>query len=265
MRRNHTISLAVTVAFFIALVPAAARQKSGLMRFDGTWIVEPYYGRFEKIGSDRFMYWKKNSDSEDYSVWVVDSRGIPVRIKEPEGAAPFVSTPHGGPTIAQLNPEQDEKVLYYFNRKGKTGLVSETGKVIIDAEFDHIGDVSEGHVIAQREYSVFIFSVPDGKLVSQTSSAWVRVSGRGKFVGGLAEVREGIMRGFIDFEGKLVIPCRYNFARALGKGLVQVDYICDPKATPPTWRSEIINKHGLVNRLPSRQDLKFIDSKPSPI
>lgn len=112
---------------------------------------------------------------------------------------------------------QETNHLFLINVKGKgKGFVSETGKVIIEPQFDDAKGFSEGLAAVQinREWG---FINESGSLVIQPQFTYVN-----NFSEGLARINENRQFGYINAKGQILIEPRYDKAFDFSEGLARV-------------------------------------------
>lgn len=105
-----------------------------------------------------------------------------------------------------------------LQKNGKYGLVDTTGRVIIPFKFDHSFEVDMEHRMLRF-----------GEYAKGVSREWITdfdsniiigpYESIGAFQEGLAAIRKDDHTGFVDTKGKVVIPCRYDYAWGFGNGL----------------------------------------------
>ncbi|MBS1955232.1 MAG: WG repeat-containing protein [Cyanobacteria bacterium SZAS-4] len=137
-------------------------------------------------------------------------------------------------------------MFFYCRRYGKQGLINQDGKFIAEPKYDYMGEVAEGHFIAceelhnQNKGSKLLIFDQNGVLTG--SVAGYSTYGRSRFSGGIAPVQDEHQKiGFIDFTGRLVLPCQYqHFAQPRQNG-----YAID-------FGRVLLDKHGVckVSKIP---------------
>lgn len=129
---------------------------------------------------------------------------------------------------------------------GKYGFIDPKGAVVINFQFDEVGDFSEGLAWVRVGRSTVNgihnpgscgYIDQSGKFVIQSQFAEA-----GNFSEGLAPVafwdRNG--RGYIDRSGKLVIPARYIWVEPFSEGLARACY----EVTSTSWFCFYIDHSG---------------------
>lgn len=103
-----------------------------------------------------------------------------------------------------------------FEKKGKWGLKDATGKEVLPAKYDHIGDANEGMLLLKRK-DKFGFADASGKeIVPPTYDSQL------SFSAGLSYVKLNGKWGYIDKSGALVIPIKYDNASYFNDGTAAV-------------------------------------------
>jgi hypothetical protein len=131
---------------------------------------------------------------------------------------------------------------------GKAGFIDRTGRVVVEPKYGHAGRFSEGLALVRIEPEceedqtkrLLGFIDHTGKLVIELGTEF---TGASRFSDGLAVVgnSEG-KAGFIDRDGKLAIPCRYDSVDLFSehrKGLAMVSH-------PEQGTASFIDKTGAV-------------------
>lgn len=123
--------------------------------------------------------------------------------------------------------------LWVYGKDGtKVGYIDKTGKVVIPAEYDTIGEFSEGLADAEKD-GKWGFIDKTGKAVIPFQYSWAEYlwpDGSsstfrpfGEFHEGLATVLKDGKFGYIDKTGKEVIPRQYQTAMSFSEGLAAVE------------------------------------------
>jgi len=151
--------LAILLLFAFSIGSAQAAAKAGIIRIDGTWVVNPKIGSIITVGDDRFVYSDFNPAGKNCTVRLVEPSGQ-VKILPQSEQAP-IRCGRFAPAIALIRTKPPE-VLFYSYRNGKSGLVSETGQIMIPTEFDSLGEIAEGHLVGLKALSfktgqIFVF------------------------------------------------------------------------------------------------------------
>ncbi|HEY9776145.1 MAG TPA: WG repeat-containing protein [Planktothrix sp.] len=182
----------------------------------------------EEVAEDRFVYSFPIKPGPGCSVWILEPSGEQKLVPQPEGVQISCGF---APAIALKRSGKHPEVWFYCENGLKRGLLSETGKIVLKPEFDYVGDIAEGHFIARKDRTLFVYD-EKGNITGSTNE--YTVCGRSQFSGGIVPMRGPNGKiGFINFKAELVIPCQYSDARALPHGLTSVDY-----------GSELINAQG---------------------
>src|SRR5690348_3746874 len=110
------------------------------------------------------------------------------------------------------------KISGWVNGELKYGLIDKTGKVVVAAEYDEIDDFSEGLAGVKKGKERFYID-RTGKIVIRFKREVERAE---KFSEGLAAVREFDRTGYIDKTGQMVIPLKFDYGYEFTEGLAPV-------------------------------------------
>ena len=97
------------------------------------------------------------------------------------------------------------------------GVIDVTGKIIVTPQYKRINIYSEQRAAAANKEGKYGYLDNDGKLVIPHKYDDAR-----RFSEGLARVEIGSKWGYIDKEGKLVVPAQYDSATEFASGLARV-------------------------------------------
>lgn len=241
MRRFRQYLLTVVTLFLAGCcLPALSVAKVAVIRRDGSFVVEPKSGPIKALGDDWFVYSMRGS----HSIWIVKPDGTKMLVGGPSGVE--ISCGPFEPGIAFVHRGNAPEIVFYCSRYGKRGLIDQHGKFIVEPKYSYMGEVAEGHFIACEELqnrnkgSRLVVLDENGVLTGSIDG--YSVCGRSRFSGGIAPVQDEHRKiGFIDFTGRLVVPCQYqHFAQPRPNG-----YAVD-------FGRILIDKHGVcvVTKIP---------------
>jgi hypothetical protein len=93
-----------------------------------------------------------------------------------------------------------------FKRNGKTGFLDTSGKILVPATFDDSGSsISEGLVKVTLNGQLQVLDILNNKVLCTIPNA----KGYGGFKNGIAQIEINKKYGFIDKNGKTIIPAEY--------------------------------------------------------
>jgi hypothetical protein len=101
------------------------------------------------------------------------------------------------------------------NNQWRWGFINETGKVVIEPIYEKVKSFAFNVCWIKPPDSDFILINKNGKQISEKSYKKV-----GFFIEDVCAVYEGINMGFINTEGKEILPCKYIGSPAYSDGLV---------------------------------------------
>jgi hypothetical protein len=118
--------------------------------------------------------------------------------------------------ITNANYEVKRSLLRIFVHEGKKGLRYLDGEIILEPIFDDIAFAGEDLLILQKddEYAVLNLRYPErgfGRYM------WI-----GEFGDGMASVKQNELYGYIDINGRLVVPCIYSYTQKFQNGFGRV-------------------------------------------
>ena len=138
---------------------------------------------------------------------------------------------------------QKNNDLFTINENGKWGYIDQTGKVVIEPQFDEAADYSEG--LARVKVGVFYgFIDYSGKFVIEPQFTWVK-----SFSEGLAAEHSGEKWGFIDKTGKLVIPRLFEEVKDFSDGLAPVEVYSKEGLVHPQSGSKFGSLWGYIDKV----------------
>ena len=120
------------------------------------------------------------------------------------------------PSVYDVNNFHDGYAVFQQGNSKKYGIIDKSGKVIVNAVYDFIEDISEGLFCVKKDKK-YGFVNKDGDMVIP-----LIYDDSDSFHEGLAAVKKNNMWGFIDKKGDVEIPFNYNYARNFSEGLAPV-------------------------------------------
>jgi hypothetical protein len=192
--------------------------KSAYLFTDGIAVVESSDGKFGYIGVDgKFIInptYKFASNFSEGLAFVASENGFPTCINK-KGETKFVLK-----EAAIVGVFIDG--LAFIQVKDKYGFIDNTGKTVINPQFESIGDFSEGLAAVSTKKdkdseAVWGFIDKTGKIIinPQFKSA-------GTFLDGKALVSDGKKYGYIDKKGLYVINPQFDEAESFSEGLAAI-------------------------------------------
>jgi hypothetical protein len=110
--------------------------------------------------------------------------------------------------------------LAAFKSNFKWGFIDESGKIIINAQFDRVGDFSEGLAMIGNEGSPkMLFGYINKKGEMTINPQFDQAN---EFIDGMALVKLNDKYGYIDTEGKFIINAQFDEAAPFADGLARV-------------------------------------------
>jgi hypothetical protein len=130
--------------------------------------------------------------------------------------------------MAGRNP--DDRLLRVGSGRGKEGLVDTLGRVVAEPEFDETRSSSEGRSAVRKN---LLWGLVDGTGLVVIEPTWDELSGFSeglavvatgikRIMRGRLPVQEGGRRGYIDRDGRVVIPARFEEASRFAGGVAWV-------------------------------------------
>lgn len=105
--------------------------------------------------------------------------------------------------ISMSSPQEQRGALYPIEHNGRWGYINEKGKIVVEPQFDHAWDFSEGcGRVETKGKQGFIDKF--GRIVAQP-----KFDNAGDFSFGRAPVQKGEIWGYIDGAGRMVIQREY--------------------------------------------------------
>jgi len=116
------------------------------------------------------------------------------------------------------SPQKEMGSLFPILQNGKWGYINANGDVVIEPQFDSVGEFHEGLAVANlngkrgyiNEARLFVIQAPASLILA------------GGFSEGLAPVIEGGKHGYIDRSGNMVIAPQYDFAGEFSLGIARI-------------------------------------------
>ena len=119
------------------------------------------------------------------------------------------------------------RILVGDHESGAFGYIDTTGKIVIKAKFKGGGVFKEGVAIARDNKGLGVIDKNGNfilRLKSVTKDAHVEGFSEGLTAAGLSWKKSyGFYYGFIDLNGKVIIPAKYHNARNFSEGLAAVE------------------------------------------
>ncbi len=112
--------------------------------------------------------------------------------------------------------KQDDKIIK-FSKNGKVGLMKRNGKIVIDAQYDHIGGFYDDIAVTINDEKEGLIDSKGNVIVAP------QFDDINSFHDGLAVIKINELYGFINTKGKIVINPIYKHAKKFCHGLALVE------------------------------------------
>lgn len=179
-----------------------SNEKWGYLDINGNWIKEPIYDDAGSFYSGRANLIIDNEIQLINESFKILDKGI--LLKREIGYGDF---------------SEDRAIAHYNEiRFSPQGYVNENGKVEIPLIYKRATNFSEGVAAVQREDGKWICIDKDGNRVEQIPES----EHLGSFHNGLAMIYRNGKGGYINHDGKIVIPCKYDYVTDFVDGYAAV-------------------------------------------
>lgn len=180
----------------------------GLIVADGKWIHSPVL-EGEYMSDDDFCGWEFGSFIGDY---LIIRNGGRCGIINRQGEITVI------PKYEQLEM-LDNTNFFRFSRNGKFGVIDGLGNVIVPAEYDYIGRMSEDIIVAKKGRLYGCFDATGQEIVP---FEFVEIK---EYVGGMARISgsDGYY-GFIDKNGSMLVRPDFETVEYYSEGLALISY-----------------------------------------
>ncbi len=127
-------------------------------------------------------------------------------------------------SLANIAVAKDTDMLYPIIKNKLWGYINSSGKVIVEPKYKYASAFADGRGVvktAKPEKKIFCLDT-NGKIVYEAPANW---SGMKHYSNGLARVKDKKTRmyGYVDVNGKQVVPFKYNGAKDFSEGLAKVE------------------------------------------
>lgn len=124
------------------------------------------------------------------------------------------------PVYDSIAPFHCGKAAMKINNKW--GYINENGTVIVKPEFDVLYDFNNNAGVATTTDNTIIAIIDENGLITKPVGLYKIDKRFPLFNDGMLLVTDGIKWGFMNKSGKIVIPCKYYYAKPFSEGLAGV-------------------------------------------
>jgi len=176
----------------------------GLINRSGAYVVKPVYDSIRPYG--KTLYLAIQGENVD----LLNAQGSIVN------------------RLANSSVHQPSEGLAVFSQNDRYGYLDETGKVVIEPQYRYAEAFSEGIGVVTLANGRFALIDKIGKLILELPFTDEAIS-LGQYHEGLAAYYEkkSSLYGYMDKQGKIVIPAKYRYASSFEHGLASVNVDTD--------------------------------------